>query len=278
MNTYDRIRSTLGEAASHAYERSIELLPEATMAVLVVGLGLIIGAGLYFLTMYILGYLAVDKLAAKTPLNRMLKSVGITKTVSEIVALLIFWLCVFVTLIFASEILNLEQVSDVLTVIILFIPQLIAALLIIVFGMLLAKFLAVLVEQTLGRAKVSYADSIAKIVYFAVLVLAFPLAFEQLGFDLSLITTNVMILLSALVLIVGIGTMISSRTLLENILACYQLRYQIRIGDRIAIGDTEGRVRGFTLTSVLIEVEGHDHVIPALQFFTSKYSLTHKDG
>lgn len=264
----------LREAAVQSYDKIIALLPEVVLAVIIIVLGGLAASIVYSLTIRVLGFFAVDKLAGKTPLERMLRSIGIHRSVSAIIAWLLFWMTILVTLVFASEILHLEQVSEALAVVLRYIPQVIAALLIIVFGMLLAKFLQTLVTQAVARVQLGHEQSFGKAVHVLVLILVFLVASQQLGFDLSFVTTNVMILLLAVALLAGVAVIVGARSVLENALACRQVRQQVHKGKTLRIGEVEGVVKGFTLTGVIVEHAGKETIVPATFFFHHTYTLS----
>jgi small-conductance mechanosensitive channel len=276
-NILENLQDVFSSAFSDAYMKVMEILPDAAIAVLIVGVGLMVASALYYLTIKLLNFFAVDKLAGKTPLERMMRSVGVKKSISEIFALLVFWLAILVTLVSASERLDLQQVSHALAVVTRFIPQLIGALLIAVIGMLIARFLQVLVEQTLSRAQIKYAKGMGKAAYIIILILVIHLALKLLGLDLSIVTTNFIIVVCALMVIFGVGVVFASRTLLENAMACYQLRQMVKVGQTVTIEKVTGRIKNFSLTSVTLETDDGEAVFPALTFFTNSYSLT-SDG
>jgi small-conductance mechanosensitive channel len=268
-----RIQQMLTDAGQQASSKAIEILPQATVAILIIGVGFLLSAGLYFLAIRLMEFFAIDKLAGKTPLQRFLHDSGIHRNVSHILALLIFWLGVLVTLIFAADALQLEQVSNALAVVTRFIPQLIAALLIVIFGMLLAKFLQVFVEQTLIKAQLHFAAAVGKVVYVLVLLFVLHLVIDQLGLRLSFVTLNVMIGVSAALVVFGLGFIVACRTLLENAAACYQLKQHLTIGQRVNVNGVRGAITGFTLTSVVVESENGSVVFPALVFYTTSYTV-----
>lgn len=275
-NLVRRVQMLLAEAGSNAYERLVNILPEAVLAIAIVLVGWLIASLLYFFCVRILKFFAVDKLAGKTPLDRMLKNMGIQKGISEILALLVFWMAVLVTLIFASEILNLHQVSMALTAVTRYIPQVIGALLIVIFGMLLAKFLQMLAVQTVAKMELGYEKSVGKGVNILVLIFVFLAASEQLGFDLSFITTNVLIVLSAVLIVVGLGIILGSRTLLEGAVASKQLQHQLKEGDEIEIDGHKGVLKEFTNTGVILSNGNNEIVLPATLFYTQTYTLNRK--
>jgi len=108
-----------------------------------------------------------------------------------------------------------------------------------------------------------------------VIVLIFVLvaATEQLGLNLSFLTTNVLLVVAAVLLILSLSFVLGARTLLENILACQQLKRQISIDQRISVENVSGRVKSFTIGSVVVATEQGDAVIPAVNFFKHTYTI-----
>jgi hypothetical protein len=268
-----RTQTLFTAAAVQVYERLVGILPEALLAILTVMVGWIVASVVYSVIVRVLAFFAVDKLVAKTPLDKMLRGIGIGKSATEIIGLLFFWLTILVTLVLASEILRLPQVSAALAVVTSYIPQVIAAFLILIFGMLLARFLQTVVTQSLSDAEIGYERTIGKGVQVTVLIFVVLAAVEQLGLNLSFITTNVILLVASVLLIIGLSVVVGARTVMENILACQRLRRDLAPGMRIRIADLEGTIREFTIAGVMLDTSGGRTVVPATHFFTHTYTL-----
>lgn len=264
----------LRSALERASTQVLDLLPQAVLAALVLLAGIVAASLVYFICMRILAIVAVDKVVAKTPVNHLLSKIGIHKTVSQIVSLLFFWTTILFTLVFASELLDLPQVSHVLSIITRFIPQLIAALLLLVAGMILARFLQTIARQAVEHLDIGYERFVGQVVYIIILIFAIIAASEQLGFDLSFLTTNVLLAIFAILLILGIGFVIAARSVLENIVACYELKSHLAVGDMIEIDHLSGAVQSFTFTSVILEHNHKRTVLPAVFFFTHTYTIS----
>ena len=262
----DRTNSIIISASNQAYEK--------LLAILIVVAGWVVAAVFLRLCVKLLGFFAVDKLVAKTPLDHMLKGIGIGKSVSEILGILVFWTTILITLIFASEILNLQKVSKALETVTSYIPQVIAAFLIIVFGMLLARFLQTVIVQSLSRTQIGYERSIGRAVQIIVLVFVFLAAIEQLGINLSFITTNVLIIVGAILLVIGLSIVLGARTVLENSLACQHLKRHLKTGSKIKICGTQGAVSAFTFSGVIIDTQEGKTVVPATAFFENIYTIS----
>jgi len=273
----ERTKTIVSDAVVQAYEKMMEILPEALLAILIVIAGWIVAAIFYRICVKVLAFFAVDKLVAKTPLDKMLKSIGITKSASGILGLLVFWLTILITLIFAADVLSLDKVSDALETVTRYIPQVIAAFLIIVFGMLLAKFLQTLIVQSLSKTEIGYERSIGRAVQTIVLIFVFLAAVEQLGLDLSFITTNVLIVVAAMFLIGGLGIVLGARTVLENALLCQHLKKHLKVGKKVTVGDVKGEIKSFTLAGIVVETSQGDTIVPASHFFTNTYTVSTDD-
>src|SRR3989344_3599303 len=268
---FERFRIMLSESVLTTYEKVWGLLPEILFAIVVVFVGWVAAVLVHHVVLWILNFFAIDKLAAKTPLHGMLRSIGIHKSIGEILGWLVFWLIILLTLIVASDTLHLEQVSIGLSVISSFIPQVIAALLIVIFGMLLAKFLQMLTTQTLSKMDISYKQFVGKAVQLVVLVFVFVVAAEQLGFNLAYILNSMITVLSVILLMLGLGAAFGARTVLDNAIACQQLKRQLPVGAAVTIENLEGTVKEFTLTSVVLKTAHGIKVLPAVDFLTHTY-------
>ena len=278
ISLIERSNRALVDAVSGVFDSLVDVLPEALLAIVTVIVGWVFASIVYALCLKFMRFFAVDKLLAKTPMDRMLKGVGIRKSSAEVLALLFFWLTILITLFFASEILELNQVSLALAVITAYIPQVIAAFLILVFGMLLARFLQTIVSESLARLEIGYERTIGKVVQVVILVVVLLAAIEQLGFDLSFVTSNVLIVVAAFLLVGGLSIVIGARAVLENVLACQQLKRLIAEGDTVQIGEISGKITGFSVAGVMIASPEGEAVVPAKMFFTHTYIILQRHG
>lgn len=267
-----RFQLMISEVAASASDKIMNLLPEILFAIVVVFAGWIAAVLVHHIVLWILNFFAIDKLAAKTPLGGMLKGAGIHKSISDILGLLVFWLIILLTLIIAADTLHLQQVSEGLSVITSYIPQVIASLLIIIFGMLLAKFLQMLCLQALSRLDIGYKKHVGKAVQLVVLVFVFIAAIDQLGLNLQYILSGVVTIVSVMLLMLGLGAAFGARTVLDNTIACQQIKRQLPLGSVIEVDGVSGTVKEFTMTNIAIESEGKTVVLPATHFLTHIYT------
>ena len=269
---FERFQLMLSHSVVSVSDKVWGLLPEILFAIVVVFVGWVAAVLIHHAVLWVLGFFAIDKLSAKTPLTGMLKSIGIHKSISDILGWLVFWLIILLTLIVASDTLNLQQVRYGLAVITNYIPQVIAALLMIIFGMLLARFLQMLTFQTLSRMDITYKKFAGKTVQMVVLVFVFVAAIDQLGFNLHYILNGIVTIVSVGLLMLGLGAAFGARTVIDNATACQQLKRQLAIGDEISINDVTGTVKEFTLTNIVLDTNDGTKILPASHLLTHTYS------
>lgn len=257
------LQATFYEIAHLGTTRLSSILPQIVLAVGALIAGWLIASVLQHVTVRLLKLLAIDKLIAKTPLHTALKELGASRGPAELIGRSLFWITMLVTLLVVSDLLDIKPLTQALRLVVSYLPQVIAAVVILILGMLFARLLQVLVTQAVARMGTGYERAAGKAVQAATLAIVLLVASEQLGFNLSFLTTNISIIVSCVLLTAGLAVALGARPLVENALLLRQVQRQIRVGDRIEAGPWRGRVEAFTTTGVVLSDGGRHIAIPA---------------
>ena len=110
-------------------------------------------------------------------------------TASAIVAEIIKWFIRLIAIQAAASILGLNQISAIINAILLWLPNLVVAIAIIVIGALIAGFVRGLVRGTTGQMGFGNPEMLGSIAYFAILVFAAIAAVDQLGIAETVVNT-----------------------------------------------------------------------------------------
>ena len=121
----------------------------------------------------------------KDAVNRSGLRVNIPLVVGEIVK----WFLIIVTLLAATDILGLEQVSAFLESVLLYIPNVVVAALILVIGVVLANFVYRTVQAGVSAAGFTSGAAVAAVTKWAIIVFALLAALLQLNVAADLINT-----------------------------------------------------------------------------------------
>lgn len=211
----------------------------------------------------ILARLGFDKVCDRVGIHRTLQSTGIEKTGSQIVALIIFWLIMLMFLISVSETMGLDNVAETIEAFVLYLPNVIGAVVIFVIGAAIAGFVRDLVNNAASRFGMDYAAPLSSVVYGVLIVVISILSIDQLQVDTSFLANAIQILLlaigAALALTLGFGTRQISQQLVSGIYA----RDIYANGDQIEIDDIKGVVEEVgTVTIRIALANGNTVQIP----------------
>ena len=258
-------------------EQLVEIVPKVLLALFVLVVGYIVARVVRKIVLHVFDFFGLDKLACKVNMDKALRSIGIKRNVSGILGFLVFWLILLVALLLMSEALDLGAVSEAIGAIVAYIPHLIAGLLILVIGLLLGRFLRDIVSTSLARTGIAASEILGVIVQVIIVIFVCLLALKQVGFDVSVITTNVSVILGVLLVSIGLAIALAVRPVLENIFACRQLRSSLQVGDQIGFDGVEGEVKSFSLSNVVIQDGNKEIVVPARLLFEQRFSRTSKN-
>lgn len=186
-------------------QRVIGFLPAVIGAILVFVIGWVISATVGKLVEKGMKSLGVDKTAEKTGIARKFNDIGISSSVSAFIGALIKWFLVMVFLMATTDILGLVQVTDFLNSILLYIPNVIVAVVILAAVFLLGNFVYSVVKGSTRAAGVMSATLLATISKWAIIIFGIFAAFIQLGIASSLISTIFIGLVAMLALAGGLA-------------------------------------------------------------------------
>jgi hypothetical protein len=136
----------------------------------------------------VLSKLQLDKTSEKTGLKEFLQKGNVTQQPSEIVGLLTYWFIMLLTLVASLDTLGLPIASDILNEIFLYIPNVVAAVLVLILGIFLGNLLSSVVQTTVANAGFSNPESMGKISLYAVIFFSGTIALSQLGVGSEIVT------------------------------------------------------------------------------------------
>ena len=148
-------------------------------------------------------------LTSKAGIDGFLKTGGIDKSTSELVTVLVYWLVMLIVLVTAVNALGLEVASALLNQILLYIPNIIVAVIVVAVGLYAANFVAAMVRTAAANAGIEQAGLVAAMARYALIIFTFAIALEQLGIGREIVTNGFLVILGAgalaAALAVGLG-------------------------------------------------------------------------
>ncbi len=145
--------------------------------------------------------LKLDQLSDSIELDKMLEKGGISYSLSELIGVICYWLALLVTFMVAINAVGLTVAADLLKQVVAYIPNVIAAIFILILGMFVATLLRNIVQTAANNAGLSQSKLLSKVVEVIVIVFAVFVALEQLNIGIRITEMTVSIILAS----IGLG-------------------------------------------------------------------------
>jgi len=211
----------MGEAMWYSFTQALgafmSFLPALLGALIVLIAGWFIAGSLARLIERGLRAIGLERAVERSGIGHFIEQSGTRWTMSGIVAALIKWSIFLIFIQAAASLLGMAQITGIINSIILFIPNLIVALAIIVIGSLIAKFLAGLVRGSLSGMEVSNSGFFAKLTQYAVIGFSIVAAFNELGIAQTVVNTLLIGLIGSLALALGLAFGLGGREVAAQI-------------------------------------------------------------
>jgi len=146
-----------------------------------------------------------DRFAQKSGLEAFMNSGNYNLTMSGIISQVMYWLVILLFVITGANALEMTEVATLLQQLASYLPRIIVAILVIVFGTLLARFVNRLVFAWLHSIKFPHALSVSTSAEYGIQIFAIFVALEQLGIGMQLIYALFIIVFGAFFLALAIA-------------------------------------------------------------------------
>jgi len=133
------------------------------------------------LVIKVLKTIKLDTLSERIELQSLLKKGGIKYDLSELIGVVCYWLVLLVTFVVAINAIGLTVAASLLDRVVMYIPNIIVAIFILILGMFVATLLRNIVITAGSNAGLSHVKLLAKIVEVITIVFAVAIALEQLN-------------------------------------------------------------------------------------------------
>ena len=201
QDTSDAFRASL----ANALNTFLSAIPRIIGFVVVLIVGWVIASLLGRGVEALLHAVRFNELARRSGFAAFVQKMGVKDDASGVIASIVKWIVRLITLVVAFDTLGLPAVSGVLQQLLLWLPNLIVALVVLVIGGLAANALSQLVRGATAEAGFSNPDILATVAKGAVWTFATVVALTQLGIATTLINTIVIGLVGALSLAAGLA-------------------------------------------------------------------------
>ena len=215
------VRSTgqaLRTSLAGALDTVLRILPRLLGFAVVLVVGWVLSSLLARGVAVVLQAVRFDDLARRSGFAGFVQKMGVRQEPGGVIAGVVKWFVRLITLVVAFDLLGLPAVSVVLQQLLLWLPNLIVALVVLVIGGLAANALSQLVRGTTAEAGFDNPDVLAAVTKVSVWAFAIVVAVNQLGIATTLINTLLVGVVGAVALASGLAFGLGGRDRAAQIL------------------------------------------------------------
>lgn len=183
----------------------LSFVPTMIFVVLILVLGWILALLTQKVITRFLKLARLDTISERIGIANILTKGDINYTLSEIIGVLIYWLMMLVVLLAAVNALRLDVAASLLNQVVLYIPNVVASLFILVLGIFFSSILANTVRTAAANAGLSQARTLGQFSQLVVVIFTIIEALNQLKIDTTIIQLIIKAVLAALALGVGLA-------------------------------------------------------------------------
>ncbi|MCM8770782.1 MAG: hypothetical protein NC936_02810 [Candidatus Omnitrophica bacterium] len=191
------LKSTLIEPVRTLLGQIGNFVANLLLFIFILVVGWLIARAIKWLIIRVLKAIPLDKWADDAKITDVIQKGGITYTLSELIGVACYWIVILVTLVFAVNAIGLSTAADLLNKVILYIPNVIAAVFILILGLFAATLLSNLVQTVAANAGITQAKLLGKISEVITIVFAIIIALEQLQITGILILERIILIILA---------------------------------------------------------------------------------
>ncbi len=193
------------EPVTRMLTKILAYLPVLLGALVILIVGWIVAKAIKRIVDWLLKLIRFDALADKAGISDILKKGDLKTSAREVVSSIVYWLIMIMVLVMTVEALGLPRASDVLAGLFAYVPNVIAALLVLIVAMFLASFVSGIVRTAAANANLPKPGIFAGISRWAIIIFAITISLEQLGIAPLLVTATFNIILGGIVLALALA-------------------------------------------------------------------------
>jgi hypothetical protein len=245
--------------------RLLVFLPAAVSAAVFVLAGWLLGRLTRYLASRAVGSV-LTRLGARPSLRGALVSSGVASRVPAVIGGFAYWLIFLFFIAAALETLGLPVVSGALNRVAYYLPNVLAALVVIFAGIILGSLVSGALARAAATAGVEFGTAVGRLAQGTVVLVAIVVALEQVGIEAQVLVVIVGIVLGTTLAGAGLAFGLGARTAVSSIIASYYVAQAYRIGQLVRIGGIEGKIVRTTPTAVFLDTPQGRVLVPAKQF------------
>jgi hypothetical protein len=236
----------------------IAAAPKVAVGLILIIAGLLVAKLIEMSLRFVLTRIRFDGLMERAGIDKALQRIGVRQQLNSFLPRLVYFLVIFVLAKTAADALGLVAISDAIGAFFNYLPNIVAALLLMILGTSIAQFASETVTEAARSSGIDFAPALGKLVSGLIIFVVSMMAIAQLKIDTNIVRIVTSFILGAAALAFGIAFGFGTRDVVRQITAGFYLRKHLQIGRQTQISGESGILKGVTATHALLENEGQE--------------------
>ncbi|GAA4468095.1 hypothetical protein GCM10023189_52810 [Nibrella saemangeumensis] len=269
MNNLPNLTEILINTFQTLINQFVSFVPRLIGALVILLIGLVLAKGVASVIRKVLKRVGFDKIGEKLNEIDIIKQLNVEIKLSEVVAKVLYYFILLVFITAATETLGVAAITSMVLSLVNFIPQLVAAAIMLIIGILVADSLKRAVISICQSFNIASGRLLGMVVFFFFLIITVISALGQAGINTELLESSFNLLIGGIIFAFAVGYGIASRDVLANMLSSFYSKNKFREGQTVQIDDVKGSIVQIDNTSLTLRTGDSTTIFP-LQTLQSK--------
>lgn len=193
-------------------------------------------------------------------LDDTLKRVGIAQPLDQLLPRIVYVLLLVLIARTVADSLGVGPVSDAIGAFFAYLPNVVSAVVILLFGTVVANLAGQMVSRAARESGIDFASSLGSLVSALIIFVLGIMAVAQLRIDTEIVRLVIACALGGVALAFGLSFGLGTREITRNIIAGFYARKIFTVGKELEIRGERGVLRSITPTQTLL-VQPDDTVV-----------------
>lgn len=254
-------QAALSQTYSEVFQISQQVLPQLLMAAMLLIFGLLVAFVLRFAVQrLIFGFDWLFKLLLREDSG---DPEALRSSYARVAGRIVYWIVLVLFITASTRVLGWSLFSGWLEGFVDYLPRLLTGLAIILAAFLFGGLVRNTVTRALSSINTENSDALGRVAQVIILVAATMIGVEQLGLDVSFLSTLLIVIVGVLLLGMALAFALGAKNFVANMIAAQAVQRQCRVGDYLQIGELSGLIAEVTQTSVIIDGKQGRITVPA---------------
>lgn len=192
-------------------------LPRIFTALVLLVLALVVAKLIQSIVVKALELVGVNKLTKNKKITDTLKVSEVNVDVVGVTGRISFWVVIIIFALTIADVLELTAMRDVISGLVNYLPKVLAAVIVLTVTIAGASLVRDVVAASLARMQVTFARNLSKVSFYVLVIFGSLMALNQLGFDTSILTANITIIVAGIVLAFALAFGLGGRDVASQI-------------------------------------------------------------